>query len=462
VRRTLLAIAATSVVALAAGSSPALAATHTWSHDYPVSLSPYEVQQAQNIVPTPRVDGFITRMRISVVDPDGTPVPIKRLMLHHIVFASLGKPNPACSSFTGFDSRTYPYYASALPFMGRGEEDNRLALPDGYGYRIAAKDNYWGMVWMLMNHRGVTDNALIRYTVTYEDASANLTPVTPYWLDVRNCHADPVYDVPGGGGKDSVFKQTYDYTMPESGRIVAIGGHVHGGAKDLVVSEPDCNNRTVFKSKPAWGMPDHPFYKVRPKLHSPGPISMSQFRSQQGFPISKGDRIRLTSNYYNEIPSTRVMGIAPFYLAPQTVPHCGAKPNDIKTTQPAQIAGTPFRTKAPRFIVPLTSLKNGKAVEVDRPSGKTVSLQTGATISAFNYDFSKHNVAIDSGSTLNWSFGSTTLHNVTLANGPRGFSSPNLSDSRTYKFKFTKPGTYKLFCALHPVQMLETVKVRKP
>jgi plastocyanin len=460
-RRALLPLAAALVAALATGTASASAAT-TKSFEFPVTMSAYQVRQEMKFVQSPGADGFITAMRVNVVDADGTPVPIRRLMLHHIVFAAVGKPNPTCNSFVGFDSRPYPYGNLAEPFYGAGEERNVLVLPSGYGYPIGHNDT-WAVVWMLMNHRGVSDRAFIRWTVTYEPASANLTPVKPYWLDVRNCRADPIFNVPGGGKKGSTYKQTYTYTMPESGRIVAGGGHVHGGAKGLVVSEPDCNNRTVYTSRPAWGEPSHPFYHVRPILHEPGPISMSGFLSQQGYPISAGQRIRLTATYDNHLPHARVMGISAFYLAPQTVPKgCPPKPSDAKEIQPAQVYGIPFRTKTPAFTVPLTGLDaNGHAHTISRPPGKTVALKSGGTVSAVDYYFSRPNVSIAQGSTLYWNFGPTTLHNITLANGPRGFASPNLNDGRTFKFHFKTPGTYRLFCTLHPVEMTATVTVRK-
>ena len=460
-RRALIAIAAASVAALAGGAAPAVAATHTQSFDVPVSMDPYQVKQTLSLVQKPQVDGFITGMTANVVDAKGNQVPIRRLMLHHIVFAAIGTKNPMCSTVLGYDSRPYPANASAEPIFGNGEERNALALPKGYGYKIT-KDGYpWAMVWMLMNHRGVTDHAFIRYTVTWDDAT-DLTPVHPYWLDVRNCRADPVFDVPGGGKKGSTYKQTYNYTMPESGRIVAGGGHVHGGAKNLTVSEPDCSNRTIFKSKPAWGMPDHPFYHVRPILHEPGPISMSGMLSQQGYPIAKGQRIRLTASYDDQLPHTRVMGISVVYVAPDaSVKGCAKPPTDVLNIQPAALRGDKFRTKPPKFVVPLTGLdQNGNAHTISRPPGKTVAVKSGHTISVDDFFFKQPNVSVSPGATLNWDFGPPTLHNVTLANGPRGFSSPNLSDGRGFKFKFKKKGTYRIFCALHPVEMTETVTVK--
>ncbi|MEA2368414.1 MAG: hypothetical protein QOH38_1132 [Thermoleophilaceae bacterium] len=463
-RRTFLLIAAAWIAALVTGSTPALAATHTQSFRYPVSMDPYEVKQQISLAHTPEVDGFITAMSVNVVDANDRAVPIKRLMLHHIVFVSLNRPNPMCQSFTGFDSRSYPYSNAEL-FYGAGEERNRLVLPNGYGYPIKKSDKYWGMVWMLMNHRGAADHAFIRYTVTWDDAT-DLTPVHPYWLDVRNCRADPVFDVPGGGKKGSTDKQRYTYRMPESGRIVAGGGHVHGGAKNLTVSEPDCANRTVFVSRPAWGTRKHPFYHVRPILHEPGPISMSGMLSQKGYPIRQGERIRLTSTYDNQRPHTRVMGISVVYVAPDsTVGKCAPTPDDQQFIQPAKLLGVPFRKHTPRFTVPLTGLNaNGKAVSIKRPPGKTVAVKSGHRIEVADFLFHEPNVSVKPGSTLRWMFGTSTIHNVTLANGPRGFSSPNLnadpSAPRSFKFKFKKAGTYRIFCALHPTQMSETVTVK--
>jgi plastocyanin len=463
-RRSLLATAATALAALAVAPAMASAATHTASYNVPVDMGPYEVRQTLSLVPKPNVDGFITGMTANVVDAGGKPVPIRRLMLHHIVFLRIGKHNPMCSTFTGYDSRPYPAaYSNAEPIFGNGEERNQLALPKGYGYQVAKDNLPFAMVWMLMNHRGVADHAFIHYTVTWDDAT-DLKPVQPYWLDVRNCNADPVYDVPGGGKKGSTYTQTYNYRMPESGRIVAAGGHVHGGAKDLTISEPDCSNRTVFRSKPAWGMPDHPFYNVRPILHEPGPISMSGMLSKTGYPIAKGQRVRLTSNYDGSRPHTRVMGISMIYVAHDpTVTGCAKPPSDVIEVQPAALRGEQFRTSPPVFTVPLTGLdSNGKAVTIDHPPGKRIEVKSGKTINVGDHFFGPPNVSLPTGSLLNWKFGPSTLHNVTLANGPRGFSSPNLSDGRQFKFRFRKAGTYRIFCALHPVQMAETVVVHKP
>jgi len=48
-----------------------------------------------------------------------------------------------------------------------------------------------------------------------------------------------------------------------------------------------------------------------------------------------------------------------------------------------------------------------------------------------------------------------------VANGPRGFASRNLPRGHSYLKKLRTPGTYRLSCALHPVSMTGTIKVRR-
>jgi plastocyanin len=457
VKRT--ALAAMLAVALAAlWAAPAMAETKTETYRFPVEVKGYQVKQDMTYgVQHPKVDGHITGMSANIVNADGSPVPIQRLMLHHIVFSKLFSKNPACSQFTGFDAnQKLPGLAESI--YGAGEERNVLALPPGYGLKLGKSDT-WLMTWMLMNHRKTKDHAFIEWKVTY--TTDPVQDVHPYWLDVVNCHADPIFNVPGGGKPGSTYTKKYDFTMPESGRIVASGGHVHGGAKGLSISQPDCQNRTIIRSDPAWGMANHPFYNVKPILHEPGPIQMSGTLSSQGFPVAQGQRIRLTSRYDNTRPHTRVMGISMIYVAPSSGPvnGCGPLPSDVQIFQTT----APHRTSPPKFKVPLIGLnQNGRAVTIQRPPGRTVSLKSGASINVKNFFFSRPNVALKRGARLNWLFKSSDgeLHNVTLANGPLGFASPNHSTKSKFSYRFKRRGKYQIFCALHPVSMTETVTVK--
>lgn len=433
----------------------------------PITVDGYEVKQNGLGLdafgaPKPPVDGHITAMSVDVVDAAGRPVPISRLMLHHIVFANAGstlgaKRDATCGAFTNLDSVSQ-VPALAERFYAAGEERAVMALPAGYGYPLGKRDN-WVLTWMLMNHRQRADTAWIQYRVV-TDTAAGITPVTPYWLDVENCKADPVYDVPGGGAPGSTHEHTSTFTMPRGGRVVASAGHVHGGAKELVVRRPGCDGRTLVRSRPAWGTADHPFYNVQPILHEPGPVAMSAMVSAAGVPVAAGEALELVSRYDAELPHTRVMGIELLYVAPDdavTTP-CAQPPADLAEVVTTQ----PHRTEVPRFRVGLTGLdRRGRAVAIRRPPGRVVRMRRGATIVAGDTFFSRRNVSVPAGATVRWRFPSKfTLHDVTVADGPEGFAAPHLRGGRVFKKTLTRKGTYKLFCSLHPVAMTQTVRVR--
>src|SRR6266540_6582091 len=466
----------------------------TYSCNVPTgTIGGYEVRQwYPGNVPTPGVDGYITHMETDVIDDvTGEQVPISRLMLHHIVFLNLNRQDSTCGGqgYTGFDGRKGFGNFGPQRFYAAGEERAKMSMPPGYGYRTKA-DNNWAIVAMVMNHRSTADHALIHYEVTVD--SSPLTPVTPYWFDVRDCHADPIYNIPsvaqkaknaknGKGGKASVAAKrkkgkghkgkrkrkkptatpttdaTADYTFPVSGRLIAGAGHVHGGAIKETLTQPNCGNRQVAESDPTWGLADHPFYNVKPILHEPGPINMSAFRSTTGLPIHAGETIRLNSIYDDSQPHVRVMGILVAYFAPDpsVTQNCGAVPSweVLKTSQPGRTGPIPF-------TIPLTGLDaNGQATTINAPPGAIQNAGANTVIPVGDRFFGTQNVRVRQGSWLTWQFNGAELHNLTLANGPLGIGTDNLDGGRTFTQKFGRPGTYRFFCALHPTQMQERVVV---
>ena len=429
----------------------------------PIDVAPYQVRQNGLTfnIPKPKVDGSIVAMKTDVVDADGSPVPIRRLMLHHIVFANTGptfgaKKDATCDTITALDSVS-KVPALAERFYAAGEERAQLKLPPGHGYRVRG-DDVWTLSWMMMNHRNRSDRAYVEYTITY-DTDPDLTPVRPVWLDVENCKADPVYDVPGGGARNSRDVKSSDWTSPETGRVVAGGGHVHGGGLALTLSQPDCGDRTLATSRPTWGPASHAFYNVKPVLHEPGPVHMTGFTSASGFPLAAGERLRLNSIYDAERPHTRVMGIMLVYVAPGApdTPACAPAPADVQ-----EVTGPAGRTQPPKVVVPLTGLdRRGRARTIKAPPGRLRRLKGDASVAVRRMAFSQRNLSVPRGATVRWSFRDDTLHDVTLASGPRGFSSPHHHRGARYEKTLDVPGTYRLFCSLHPVAMTERIVVRR-
>ncbi len=386
----------------------------------PITIGAYEVGQGVQVIDHPQVDGYVVGMSADVVDADGNLVPIRRVMLHHVVFAKIGTPDLTCPS-----AATQRFYAS-------GEERMQLALPPGYGYPNRGLDN-WGLLYMLMNHRPVADTVRVQYTVRYV-TDEPLQAVKPVWLDEHNCSADPIFNVPGNGKVFSTWTKTTDWVAPEDGVVVALGGHLHGGGLRLELADTTCG-RALYTSEPTWGLP-----LIKPVMHEPGPLHMSTFTSTEGLPVAAGARLRLSAVYDNSLPHVRAMGIMLAYFAPKPVIACGPLP--VLQPDPASRPGTP-----PRIKLPL----------LREPKGPFAGLQ--ATFVS-DYAYGRQRVTVKKGSTFTWRFAGPALHDVTLASGPVGFASPWSPAGSTFSFRFTRAGTYRLFCSLHPARMTQVVIVR--
>ena len=407
----------------------------------PITVGGYSVERAvTGNVDRPAGAGFITQMAADVVDVNtGKQVPISRIMLHHIVFAAYGV-GPGNTAF-----------------YGDGEERAIMKLPAGYGYPVAAAEK-WAIVWMLMNHRQQTDAVKIRWRLTW-DTDPNLKPVTPMSFDASHSAQGLVYSVAGGGKVGSTDVRTQSRVAPFSGRIVAGLGHVHGGAAELALSEPGCGNRTIYRSSPTWGTASNPFYNVKPILHEPGPINMSRIESETGIPVHAGEELKLSSVYDAHLPHTRVMGLMVVYIAKDdsVTSNCGRMPSDV-TQFRTTVKG---RSKAPVFRVPLTGIDaKGHAIEINRPPGSTLIAGMSAELKVGDAFYSQRNISIAQGGSVTWVFGSVLQHDVTVADGPRGFNSDWMKAGQSFTKRFDVPGTYKLFCSLHPVQMTQVVTVR--
>jgi plastocyanin len=424
----------------------------------PLRVAPYGVNERsyQYGVPAPKVDGYLTGGSVRLVDAAGRPVPLRRVMLHHVIFSNAGarlgeRRNPTCERITLFDGVTQVPGLSE-PVTGQAEEQIPSRLPPGYGYPILAGDQ-WVLSWMLMNHSAKSDSVYIEYTAKVVTGE-QLTPVYPVWLDVAGCSLDPIFDVPGGGGRGSTFSRSRAIPAPFSGRIVAAAGHLHGGGKSDVLAQPACGGRELLRSVPTWGGPKSEQYRVRPVVHEPGPANMSLVTSARGIPIRAGEPLELTATYDNALPHTRAMGIMVLYATKEAVgDSCGPLPGDLQVDR---VAGP---ADPPAVRVPLNAKRGGSAREVKRPPGRTTLLGSGATIDVGRFRFAPANAAVRQGAELRWRFWDDELHNVTLATGPVGFSSPNGNDGRSFARRFDKPGTYRLFCSLHPVGMNQTVEV---
>jgi plastocyanin len=130
------------------------------------------------------------------------------------------------------------------------------------------------------------------------------------------------------------------------------------------------------------------------------------------------------------------MGIMIMYLAPGPGPSC------------AQYSST----------VPATSTAERVNIELlKRPSGPIHRNIRSTWVG--DYAFGAQRVSLRRGASFTWRFRGGLDHDVTLASGPAGFASPSMKKG-TFTYRFTRRGTYRLFCSLHPARMTQIVIVR--
>jgi plastocyanin len=438
------------VALVACVAPPAAAQARTYRFRMPaIAVSPYQVRLDTTRAKTPRINGYITRMRAYLVDRHGRPLSVKRLMLHHVLFTELGR-------------RTGDRHDGTCPdiprerFYGTGEEHQVMHLPKGYGIPIHKHDR-WQAAWMVMSHQSRDDRAYIKYEVTV--TRRKLTPVKAFWLDVTGCHGPVQYDVPGGGEPGTTDTKPWTWTIPANGRLVAGGAHLHGGAQGVRLRQPACGDRELVTSRPLYGLPGNVVYHVTPVLHEPGPIASSWFMSRRGIPVSKGEKIRVEGLYDAQYPHAAVMSIDHVYMARGPAPEtpCAPLPGDLTNGLP----NWPGRPLAPQVTIPLTGIgANGKTKTIDGPPGPMKIFNAGFTVDVRNSTYSQRVFSIPLGAEVKWRFLDHIKHSITFANGPEAFSSTYLQGDRTYAHTFTRPGTYRLFCVLHPISMHQLVEVR--
>jgi plastocyanin len=67
-----------------------------------------------------------------------------------------------------------------------------------------------------------------------------------------------------------------------------------------------------------------------------------------------------------------------------------------------------------------------------------------------NFDFAPMTLTVKVGAKVTWANHDDVPHTVVSADDPALFKSPPLDTDDAYSFTFTKAGTYKYFCSVHP------------
>jgi plastocyanin len=117
-------------------------------------------------------------------------------------------------------------------------------------------------------------------------------------------------------------------------------------------------------------------------------------------------------------------------------------------------------TKPRRYDRKAPYVYDREVPQLFKPTGAWKAF-SGAAVPIGDQFFKPAKLTARVGERLTWRFAGVEPHSVTVANGPRGFSSSYLgTTSGSYSFTPTVPGTYRLTCLIHPTTMAQTVKVR--
>jgi hypothetical protein len=282
--------------------------------------------------------------------------------------------------------------------------------------------------------------------------------VRAYWLRAQGCTGPTSYTIAGAGAPGSTHLTRLHWRVPFSGRIVAAGGHLHGGAKDLWLSQPRCADRRLLGTPPYYGMPDHLYYRALPILHEPGPVETGYFLSGAGIPVEQGETLTLTAAYEDERPRPRVMAVMHVYVAHEERPPrgCEALPADRRELRRHRRV----RTAPPAVTVPLTGIDaRGRTYTITTPPWPLTPLGDGAVVGVGDAGFVPPYISLPAGARVTWRFPSATRHNVTFASGPRAIGTATLARGAQASLRLVEPGRYQLFCYLHPVTMHQVIDV---
>jgi hypothetical protein len=173
------------------------------------------------------VDGWARGFRISVVDREGREVP--RRALHHLILVN-------------FDRRQL-LYPMLERLLGAGSETEDVSLPRSVG--IPVRRGMAMGLYLGWHNEGMAslEGVSLRLTIQWMPRNQAPEPVSvlPLYMDANlTVGVSNAFDVPPGHSERS-----WTFTMPLSGRLLGVGGHLHDYGTALRLEEV-ARNRTLI------------------------------------------------------------------------------------------------------------------------------------------------------------------------------------------------------------------------
>jgi len=232
-------------------------------------------------------DGWFVAYQPRLVDENGATMPGR--VLHHVELLNTARPNFICPQL------------EELMFAAGAELSDWPALP-GVGYPVA-KGTPIRIVPMLTNPTDQPiSNAYLALRIPYRlSGGMQLKNIYPAWFMVTHC-GPTMYDLRLGTNVT-----TSEFTVPYSGKLLGVGGHIHDYGRELRLESLTRNEQITA---------------LKTVLDSEGrflSIPTIVFPQPRGYRLDSGDTVKVTAVYDN--PSGRLlqkaaMGIVIGYFLP--------------------------------------------------------------------------------------------------------------------------------------------------
>ncbi|TFG46758.1 MAG: hypothetical protein E4H41_01255 [Gemmatimonadales bacterium] len=183
-----------------------------------------------------------------------------------------------------FDRRQL-LYPAVERMVAAGSETGNVSIPKTIG--MPMEPGYRLAMYAAWNNLGDADIEGAWLTVRLAWSPKNLAPrprtILPIYMDVNYNRVTDSYDLPAGRSSKS-----YEFTMPLTGRVLAIGGHVHDYAEFVSLEEVESGKTIIMlkvKTDPSGLLLNMPrkYYGVR----------------GDGLKLTRGRKYRVRADYNN-------------------------------------------------------------------------------------------------------------------------------------------------------------------
>jgi hypothetical protein len=153
------------------------------------------------------VDGWLHGVDVKLTHANGDTLPIR--ILHHMPMFN-------------FDRRSLVHTMVERLFSW-GQDTQTILLPAGVSVPLPRGDHLGFLVAWHNDTDADIHDAYLHLTLTYELPAAVKVAVIPFYADVYNIYGKTnSYDLPAGKST-----RTFNFQLPISGRLIAVGGHMH-------------------------------------------------------------------------------------------------------------------------------------------------------------------------------------------------------------------------------------------